>query len=76
MSHVMLLKAIKRLAYSATLLILSSDALYKLPLSETTINAITELLSSCDIIYIKYLSFIININNIKVNLKKIKVIYY
>jgi hypothetical protein len=48
MSHVVLLKAAKRLAYSAALPILSSDAPYKLLLFRQPLYAITELLKTCD----------------------------
>jgi hypothetical protein len=47
-SHVVLPKAAKRSAYSAALPILSSDAPYELLLFRQPLNAITELLKTCD----------------------------
>jgi hypothetical protein len=51
MSHVVLPKAAKRSAYSAALPILSSDAPYELLLFRQPLNAITELLKTCDRLY-------------------------
>jgi hypothetical protein len=48
MSHVMLLKAAKRLTYLTTFLILSSNAPYKLLLFKQPLNAIIKLLKTCD----------------------------
>jgi hypothetical protein len=50
-------KAAKRSAYSAALLILSSDAPYELLLFRQPLNATTELLVTCDNLAINYRYF-------------------
>jgi hypothetical protein len=63
MSHVVLPKAAKRSAYSAALSILSSDAPYKLLLFRQPLNATTELLVTCDILY--YINALLLFNFLK-----------